>query len=151
MEDQRKKTLSVLEDLIEINNDGNEGYKTAADDIDNPAYKTLFYSYAQQRATFAAELKREAELLGRDPDSDESFLGAIHRGWINIKSAFTSGGSEAILAECETGDKAALETYEEVLAEPLPANIESLVRAQHQSILEAYTKIKTFKNVSAQS
>ena len=151
MEDQRKKTLDVIEDLIEINNDGNEGYKTAADDIDNPAYKTLFYSYAQQRAKFSTELKREAELLGREPDSDESIIGALHRGWINIKSAFTKGGSAAILAECETGDKAALETYEKALSEPLPSNIESLVRAQHQAVLEAYNKIKSFKNLSAQS
>ena len=151
MEDQRKKTLDIIEDLIEINNDGNEGYKTAADDIDNPAYKTLFYGYAQQRAKFASELEREAQLLGRDPDSGESIIGAIHRGWINIKSAFTSGGSEAILGECETGDRAAIETYEKALAEPLPTNIESLVRAQHQAILEAYNKIKSFKNISAQS
>jgi uncharacterized protein (TIGR02284 family) len=149
MEDQRKKTVSVLEDLIEINNDGNHGYKTAADDIDNPAYKTLFYSYAQQRSQFAAELEREAQLLGRDPDAGESVLGAIHRGWINIKSAFTSGGSEAILAECETGDKAALETYEKALAESLPSNIESIVRRQYQSIQDAYNKVKSFKRVSA--
>jgi uncharacterized protein (TIGR02284 family) len=151
MEEQRKKTLGIIEDLIEINNDGNEGYKTAAEDIDNPAYKTLFYSYAQQRAQFSDELKKEAELLGREPDSDESLLGALHRGWINIKSAFTKGGSAAILAECETGDKAALETYEKALSEALPSNIESLVRAQHQSILEAYNKIKSFKNLAAQS
>src|SRR4051812_21915984 len=107
MEDLRKKTLSALEDLIEINNDGNHGYKTAADDIDNPSYKTLFYSYAQQRAKFGAELTREAELLGREPEAGESILGTLHRGWINIKSAFTSGGDEAVLNECERGDKAA--------------------------------------------
>jgi uncharacterized protein (TIGR02284 family) len=149
MEDQRKNTVSILEDLIEINNDGNHGYKTAADDIDNPAYKTLFYGYAQQRAQFAAELEREAQLLGRDPDAGESVLGAIHRGWINIKSAFTSGGSEAILGECETGDKAALETYEKALAQSLPSNIESIVRTQYQAVQEAYNKVRSFKRVSA--
>ena len=149
MEEQNKKVVSVLEDLIQINNDGNHGYKTAADDIDNPAYKTLFYGYAQQRAQFGSELTREAELLGRDPDTGTSIVSTLHRGWINIKSAFTNGGSEAILGECETGDKAAVEAYEKALSEPLPANIESLLRTQHQSVLEAYNKIKTFKNVSA--
>lgn len=149
MEDQRRKNLSVLEDLIEINNDGRHGYQTAADDIDNPAYKTLFLQYAQQRAQFSAELEREANLLGRDPDAGESVLGAIHRGWINIKSAFTNGGSEAILAECQTGDKAALEAYEDALAQPLPSNLENLIRTQHSSILEAYNKVKTFKKVAS--
>ncbi len=69
MEDIRKNTVSVLENLIEINNDGNHGYRLAADKIENPEYKTLFHAYAQQRAQFAAELEREANLLGRDPDA----------------------------------------------------------------------------------
>lgn len=149
MEDIRKNTLSAIEGLIEINNDGNHGYKLAADKIENPEYQTLFHSYAQQRAQFAAELEREANLLGRDSDPGESFLSAIHRGWINIKSAVTGGDTEAILGECETGDKAAVEAYEKALNQQLPANVDALVRRQYTDIVEAYSKIKTFKQVTS--
>jgi uncharacterized protein (TIGR02284 family) len=148
MEDQRKNALSVIEDLIEINNDGNHGYKTAAENIENPEYRSLFQSFAQQRAQFAAELEREAHQMGRDPDAGESISGSLHRGWINIKSAVTGGSSDAILGECETGDKAAVETYEKALADNdvrLPSNVENLVRNQHQAILEAYNRVKSFK------
>src|SRR4028119_1081638 len=131
MEDIRKNTLSALENLIEINNDGNHGYRLAAEKIENPEYKTLFHAYAQQRAQFAAELEREAHLLGRDPDAGESVLGTLHRGWINIKATVAGGDSEAILGECQTGDKAAVEAYEKVLKNNLPTNIESVIRKQY--------------------
>ena len=149
MEDIRKKTLSVLENLIEINNDGNHGYRLAADKIENPEYKTLFHAYAQQRAQFASELEREANLLGRDPDAGESLLGSLHRGWINIKAAVAGGDSEAILGECQTGDKAAVEAYEKALKNNLPTNIESVIRKQYTDVVEAYNKVKTFKHVAS--
>ena len=149
MEDIRKNTLSVLENLIEINNDGNHGYRLAADKIENPEYKTLFHAYAQQRAQFAAELEREANLLGRDPDAGESLLGSLHRGWINIKAAVAGGDSEAILGECQTGDKAAVEAYEKALKNNLPTNIESVIRKQYADVVEAYNKVKTFKHVAS--
>jgi hypothetical protein len=87
-----KQIVSVLEDLIQLCNDGAHGYKTAAEDVDNLEYKTLFNAYSQQRTQFSAELEREANLLGRDPDAGESLLGTLHRGWINIKSAFHQRG-----------------------------------------------------------
>lgn len=149
MEDIRKNTLSVLENLIEINNDGNHGYRLSADKIENPEYKTLFHAYAQQRAQFAAELEREANLLGRDPDAGESLLGTLHRGWINIKAAVAGGDSEAILGECQTGDKAAVEAYEKALKNNLPTNIESVIRKQYADVVEAYNKVKTFKHVAS--
>ncbi|MDO1447763.1 PA2169 family four-helix-bundle protein [Rhodocytophaga aerolata] len=150
MEDIRKKTLSVLQNLIEINNDGNHGYRLAADKIENQEYATLFHAYAQQRALFASELEREANLLGKDVDgNEESILGAIHRGWINIKSVIAGGDSEAILRECETGDKAAVEAYEKAMKENLPSNIEAVLRKQYADIAEAYNKIKTFKHVTS--
>ncbi len=145
--DNRKNTVSILEDLIKICNDGAHGYKTAAEDVDNAEYKTLFNAYSQQRTQFSAELEREANLMGRDPDAGESVLGALHRGWINIKSAFTSGGTEAILDECQRGDKSALETYEKSLQQMLPSNVEAVVRRQYSAIQEAYNKISTFKQL----
>ena len=38
--------------------------------------------------------------------------GAVHRGWINLKTAISGNSTDAILNECENGDAAALKTYE---------------------------------------
>ena len=155
-EEERESTIKTLKHLVEICKQGEEGFETAAENIRNTEYESLLRNYSQQRAKFASELESEIVKLGGDRD-DNTFKGmlddaggALHRGWINIKSAVAGGDSEAILAECQTGDKAAVETYEKALqTSNLPANIESLVRRQYADVVEAYNKIKTFKHVAS--
>ena len=75
--------------------------------------------------------------------------GAVHRGWINIKSAITGNSSEAILNECENGDAAALKTYEQALSvQALPADLISVIEKQHQEILEAKNRITSLKQTT---
>ena len=72
---------------------------------------------------------------------------AVHRGWINIKSAITSQDDNAILGECETGDKVALEAYEQALkAEGLPVEAKSIIQKQHGEILAAKNQITALKH-----
>jgi uncharacterized protein (TIGR02284 family) len=42
MTDMNKEAISVLNDLIETSKDGQEGFKTCAEDIKHPELKTLF-------------------------------------------------------------------------------------------------------------
>jgi uncharacterized protein (TIGR02284 family) len=72
--------------------------------------------------------------------------GAVHRGWINLKSAISGNSSSAILNECENGDAAALKTYEEALeVQNLPSDIRNVIERQHHDILEAKNRITTLK------
>ncbi|MQT72087.1 DUF2383 domain-containing protein, partial [Pseudomonas sp. FSL R10-0071] len=41
MTDLNKEAISVLNDLIETSKDGQEGFKTCAEDIKNPELKAL--------------------------------------------------------------------------------------------------------------
>src|SRR5215467_15880110 len=107
-----KKESSVLNDLIETLKDGQEGFKQAAEGVSNPQLKSLFRDYSQQRSRFAIALQSEARSHGEtDPESSSSATGALHRGWINLKSAITGGDEHAVLAECERGEDSAVEEY----------------------------------------
>ena len=143
-----KQIVSVLEDLIQICNDGAHGYKTAAEDVDNLEYKTLFNAYSQQRTQFSAELEREANLMGRDPDAGESLLGTLHRGWINIKSAVTGEDEAAVISECERGEDSAVDTYKSALAADLPAHIRTIVERQYAHVKEAHDRIRALERAS---
>src|SRR5687768_18117427 len=79
--------ISTLNGLIEICKDGQNGFKEAAEGIERSDLKSLFYEFAQQRSQFAGELQTLVQSLGGDPENSGSTLGAMHRGWINIKSA----------------------------------------------------------------
>jgi len=55
-----KKQNDVIDNLIETLKDGQEGFKKAAEGVSNPALKSLFRDYSQQRSRFATALQSEA-------------------------------------------------------------------------------------------
>ena len=74
------KTISILNGLIETCKDGENGFKTAAEGLQDTSLKATFVTYASQRATFVRELQDEVRRLGGDPETSGSMSGSIHRG-----------------------------------------------------------------------
>ena len=142
-----EQLIAHLNTLIETCKDGQNGYTTAAEDVKNPAYKTLFSRYAQQRGTFIGILQVEVRHLGGDPEQSGSMIGSLHRGWINLKSALTTGDEAAILAECVRGEDAAIEAYKTVTAEILPFHINSMIEQQYADIRDARDKVRALDNI----
>lgn len=142
MENVNKQVISVLNDLIETLKDGEKGFRMAAQGVDRKDIEQLFLKYAEQRAQFVDELQREVRKLGGDPDESGSFAGAIHRGWINIKSAVTGRDEEAVLAECERGEDSAVRNFEEALKKNLPENVRLLIQKQFLQIKEAHDTVR---------
>src|SRR6476469_9763551 len=81
--------ISKLNDLIEICKDGQNGFKEAAEGIQDSSLKSTFYEYSQQRSEFVGTLQELVRGLGGDPEQSGSISGAVHRAWIDIKSAVT--------------------------------------------------------------
>ncbi|MBF4487014.1 MULTISPECIES: PA2169 family four-helix-bundle protein [unclassified Flavobacterium] len=142
-----EKAVSTLEGLISILEDGKLGYTNAAEHVDSPAIKTDFLDYARERALFIVEIQDEINKLGKSTDtSGGGPLGAIHRAWIDIKSSFTSGDTEAIINACITGEEAAIEKYKMALEHNhLDASQIGIVSKQLNSIENTVTKIKAKK------
>src|SRR3954454_1075840 len=81
--------VSRLNNLIETCRDGQQGFKEAAERVESSDLKTLFYEFSQQRAEFAGVLQELVRSMGGDPENSGSTAGALHRGWIDLKSAIT--------------------------------------------------------------
>ncbi|MBF4494566.1 MULTISPECIES: PA2169 family four-helix-bundle protein [unclassified Flavobacterium] len=142
-----KEAVSTLEGLISILEDGKLGYTNAAEHVDSPAIKTDFLDYARERALFIVEIQDEINKLGKSTDtSGGGPLGALHRTWIDIKSSFTGGDTEAIINACITGEEAAIEKYKMALEKnELEASQVAIVSKQLNSIENTLTKIKAKK------
>jgi len=147
---EKKEIISVLVDLIETLKDGQEGFKQAAESVRNPALKALFSDYSQQRSRFATALQSEAR--GRHgetkPETSSSATGALHRGWINLKSAITGGDEHAILAECERGEDSAVEEYKNALDDGLTPSAQELVSRQFAEIKAAHDRIRSLRDAT---
>ncbi|MDO1447269.1 PA2169 family four-helix-bundle protein [Rhodocytophaga aerolata] len=150
MTNQHEKAIATLNRLIEVCQDGDRGYKNAAEHIEHDEIKTVLYRLSQQRALFQAELKDEVRKLGGNPDEspaeeEGTILGNIHRAWINVKEKLTKNDFDAILEECKRGDKAASLAYEAALKENLPEYIKEILIGQHHLIKGAVTQLHDFQ------
>src|SRR2546429_10016233 len=145
MKDQNK----IIDDLIKTLKDGQEGFKQAAEGVKDPQLKSLFDEYSRQRARFAVELRSK----GQSPDERESEMsgsaaGALHRGWINLKSAVTRGDDHAILAECERGEDSAVEEYKKTLDRNLPEPVRDVIARQYSEIKNAHDRIRNLRDTA---
>ncbi len=149
---EQKENLSVIDDLVETLKDGQEGFKQAAEGVKDPQLKSLFNEYSRQRSRFATELQSQAQRLGKsEGETGTSTAGALHRAWINLKSAVTKGDDHAILAECERGEDSAVAEYKKAIDDGLSAPMRDIVSQQYTEIKKAHDHIKVLRDTAAKS
>ncbi|HEX4639404.1 MAG TPA: PA2169 family four-helix-bundle protein [Chthoniobacterales bacterium] len=149
---QEKEVISTINGLIETLKDGEKGFKEAADAVKDPQLKNLFREYSQQRSRFASELQAQAQALGEsEPEKTSSAAGAMHRAWINLKSAVTSGDDKSILSECERGEDSAVHEYEEAMRDGLTGQVREVVARQFSEIKNAHDRVKHLRDAAKKS
>ena len=114
----------------------------------DPNLKRLLSDYSVQRAQFASELESEVRHLGGTPATRGTVSAAFHRGWMNIKSIVTGGSDDAIVAECERGEDAAVENYQRVLKNNLPPNVLPVVKHQFREVKRAHDRIRNLEKAA---
>jgi uncharacterized protein (TIGR02284 family) len=135
-----ESTSNTVNDLLQVLEDGREGFSKAAEAVRDPNLKALFSHYASERAQMAEDLLRFAPA---DPEEKKSTIsGAMHRRWIELKSALTSGDDHAILAECERGEDQAVEAFNNALKQELSNDVRQEVRSQAAQVLGVHNKIR---------
>jgi uncharacterized protein (TIGR02284 family) len=107
--------------------------------------RTENFAQSRSRAQFVGELQPEVRSLGGDPENTGSAAGALHRGWIDLKSAL-GGGDHAILAATKTGEDYAVKEYKRALDETLPAPVRDIVGRQFQSVKQVHDKVKGMRD-----
>lgn len=137
---------STLNDLVETNKDAEEGFRNAAENVNDSRLSTIFNECSRERAQMASDLQIEVTRIGGKPQKSGSVAGAVHRGWISIKSTFTGKSDHAILEEAERGEDAAVKAYQNALAEELPTDIRSIVQEQYQKVQKSHAEIRSLRD-----
>jgi uncharacterized protein (TIGR02284 family) len=144
MKNQNEITAD-LKGLINVLNDGKEGYKEAIQNVKSEELKSIFMDLSNERAAYAEELKAHILQHGNYADNEDgSVLGTLHRAWLDVKEVFSSNEESAILNAIETGEKVAIEKYDAVLKDHADHfDHYSLLNKQRNGIQKALDKIKT--------
>jgi uncharacterized protein (TIGR02284 family) len=137
---------SILNDLVETSKDGEKGFRAAAEDTKTTELRKVFLERAGNCATGATELQQLISRLGGNPQEGGSIAGAIHRGWVNLKSAASSRTDLAILEECERGEDVAKARYRKALEEKLPDDIRAVVQRQYEGVQRNHDQIRDLRD-----
>jgi uncharacterized protein (TIGR02284 family) len=138
---QNSNVLEHLNRLVQVNKDAEAGFLNAAENVRNSELETQFAGYAKQHSKFAAELQREIERLGDDAPDSGTVGGALHRGWMDVKSALTGHSAAAILGACETAEQSALAAYADAEADISSGQTFTLLQKQRQTVTEFRTRL----------
>jgi uncharacterized protein (TIGR02284 family) len=151
MNDQAKDVVKVLNNLIETCKDGEEGFKTCAEDIKSTELKAMFVKMSHDCGSAAGELQVEVTKLGGEPEDSTSVSADLHRRWVDLKSLVTGKSEEAVLNEAERGEDVAKAAYQDALKQPLPAHVYALVEQQYQGVMANHDKVKALRNIARAS
>jgi uncharacterized protein (TIGR02284 family) len=145
-----EKLISVLNDLIEINNDRVTGYKKASEETEaiDVDLRAIFMSYANDSQKYANELALEVKRMGGESADGTTGLGKIYRAWMDVKSTFTGKDRQAILSSCEYGEDQAQKAYTDALASDaeMNADIRQLITTQKAALKKSHDIIKKYRD-----
>jgi uncharacterized protein (TIGR02284 family) len=135
--------VAVLESLLRVCKDGERGYRRASALSRDDGYRIVFKKYADQRGSFEEALRGRLQSLGDGGAvGHRSFLGALHRGWIETGAFFKEDNPVALLRECERGELAALKAYRIALHAELEPRLHEEVEGQYEAIKGALEEVR---------
>ena len=143
--------ISVLNDLIRINNDRTEGYHKAIEEL-KPAdidLKTMFTNMANTSIQNANELTAEVRNLGGEPATDTTNSGKLYRVWMDIRAGVSARDRKSVLSLCEFGEDSALKAYKLALESDaeIPADIRQLILDQKSNLQSSHDVIKRYRDM----
>ncbi|WP_127127279.1 ferritin-like domain-containing protein [Pseudoflavitalea rhizosphaerae] len=146
--------VSVLNDLIRINNDRINGYEKAIRETKdaNDDLKSVFRRMADESRQHKAELILEVKKAGGEPVEDASTAsGKIYRAWMDVKATFSGKDRHSVLAACEFGEDAAQKAYQQALEDDgtAGADIKQLVLKQKSALKASHDLIKRYRDMQA--
>jgi len=150
MENVKEATVDVLTDILELHNDRIQGYEMAIDDTDDADLKALFSQYATQSRKLRSDLVEAIERAGGNAPDGTTFLGKLHKGWMELKAALTSRDRVAVLNSCEQGEDAIKAAYQKAI-EPdakVLMSVRTTLHQQYDEIKNAHDRIKSLRDVA---
>ena len=150
MENQ-EELVSVLNDLIRINNDRIVGYERASKESKNIDVDLIatFNKMADQSRKYKAELVQQVSRLGGDAASDTTVSGKVYRVWMDLKAAITGKDRESILGSCEYGEDVAQRAYEAALESDayMSTEVRQMISSQKRDLKTSHDLIRKYRDL----
>jgi uncharacterized protein (TIGR02284 family) len=143
METTDSEIITLLNDLIRINNDRIEVYERGETEIEDSELKSLFHSMSHESRKYRNEIIGEVIKLGGMPEEGTTIKGKLFIAWMDIKAAISEKNRDAIISTCEQCEEQVLEVYDSALnSGKLPEKKLRMVTQQHKALVANTERIK---------
>jgi len=144
MEREKTNNSDILRELIIINNERFDGYKTAARETNDAAFKALFAEFSLQSKRFRDELRQLIPINEESPANDETTLfGDFYQSWMKMKTAIGDNNNNEILAACEIGEDIIKKNYDDIIKNAsFSDKILVVLKKQKKELEKSYELIK---------
>jgi uncharacterized protein (TIGR02284 family) len=142
----RDDVIDVLQDLAECCLDGEYGFRACAEQAKSPELKSMFLQRADDCRSGWTEINEQITACGGKPEEHGSAAGALHRGWVAVKSTLSTYDDKAVLEEAERGEDNAKARYMKALKAPLPADVKLVVERQMQGVQRNHDQVKMMRD-----
>lgn len=138
----RDELIGVLHHLVETAQDGESGFRLAADHARSPVLQQRFLTMATDCADSVYELQKLIKQLGTAAPRNGTACGSANQGWLWISDRRSVGGDPTLLEFCERGAQQALGRYREELERELPAEMRQVVQRQLDGLVRNYELVR---------
>ena len=146
----RDHDISVLNSLITTTIDSADGFERAAEDADVARFAEMFRGFAGERRQVVARLQEAVRAAGGTPNDDGSLKADLHRRWLDLRDAFSSGGDQAIVEEVERGEDYLKAKYDAALKDDrLSQGTMVVIREGYQSVVAGHDRASQLKHSMA--
>ncbi|MFY0252946.1 PA2169 family four-helix-bundle protein [Chitinophaga sp. 30R24] len=141
--------ITILSDLIKINNDRIAGYQDAMGTTNDPDVKALFQRMIDDSTGYVRELNLEMKTLGTVDEKDSAFGGKLYRTWLAIRTTFVCTDKPALFSACEYGEDAVRHIYADVLHAniKMPYHVHEIIAHQQACLKESHDIIKNYHSL----
>lgn len=144
MQGNNDHAIKTLNDLIETTLDSANGYRHAAEGVENPEFKTMFTERAGKREELSRRLQQEVRSFGGEPEDDQSLLGRIHNKFAELRGDLMGRDDKGVIDEVERGEDVIKARFEDAtrdndLPEPIRQKLTqecALIKSDHDTISE---------------
>ena len=145
---KNEEAISILNNLIEISKDGEEGFLKAAGSVDDTKLQAYLLRRSLEVKHSAIELQGLVRTLGGKPADSASIGGYLHRRWIDLKAAILTNDKLTVLNEVERGEDVALKAYREAASKNLPSEVVLIVLRQLNGAQRNHDEVKQLRDAA---
>lgn len=145
---QTDETAIVLESLVETLESGRRGFGNAAAMLARDGREDLASQMRQlsgQRSLMAAEMREVAGSSAESGKHGEKLAGAMHRGWMALRTGFHGSDAKTVLAAAEQGEDHAVDEFRKAVRSELPAQVRVVVERQAAQVKTAHDRVRALR------